>query len=64
MAKKVEIDQSQCSLKHECIEEFACPTFMRNDDGSISTNHDLCIGDGSCIQTCPSQAILSPKKIQ
>jgi indolepyruvate ferredoxin oxidoreductase alpha subunit len=55
--RRVEVDQGECGRIHECIEKFACPTFMRGPDGSVQTNPDLCIGDGSCIQSCPAKAI-------
>ncbi|MCP4200048.1 MAG: indolepyruvate ferredoxin oxidoreductase [Proteobacteria bacterium] len=55
---KVHIDQDICDLSTVCIEQFGCPSFMRNQDGSISVNEELCIGDGSCRQTCPANAIL------
>lgn len=55
--KHVTIDQGQCERIHTCIETFGCPTFTRDHEGNISINTDLCIGDGSCIQTCPTQAI-------
>ncbi|NNK86084.1 MAG: 4Fe-4S binding protein [Desulfobacterales bacterium] len=58
--KQVNIDQGACQRIHECIESFGCPTFTRVEDGSIRINPDLCIGDGSCIQTCPTSAITSP----
>jgi indolepyruvate ferredoxin oxidoreductase alpha subunit len=51
------IDQEKCRHIHECIESFGCPTFTKKADGSIVVNTDLCIGDGSCIQTCPAKAI-------
>ena len=35
--------------------------FTRKPDGSIFINTDLCIGDGSCIQTCPAAAIAPAK---
>ncbi len=57
---KVQIDQNTCDLSTVCIEQFGCPSFMRNEDGSISVNEELCIGDGSCRQTCPAKAILFP----
>lgn len=53
----VHIDQEQCNKKLTCIQTFACPSFIRNEDGTITVNNELCIGDGSCIQTCPSKAI-------
>jgi len=56
-ARHVTINQAICDRTAECIEGFACPTFTRNSDGSITVNEDLCIGDGSCIQNCPVQAI-------
>jgi len=58
--KRVDIDQNACQRIHECVETFGCPTFTRFEDGSIRINPDLCIGDGSCIQTCPTSAITSP----
>ncbi len=54
----VKVDQKECERINACIEKFACPSFVRNSDGSISVNNELCIGDGSCIQTCPSKAII------
>jgi len=56
-AKKVIIDQEKCTRAMNCISEFACPSFQRSPDGSIWVNPELCIGDASCIQTCPSHAI-------
>ena len=55
--KHVEIDQGMCERIHTCIETFGCPTFTRDTTGTVTINTDLCIGDGSCIQTCPTQAI-------
>lgn len=59
--RRVAIDQTVCDRNHECVAVFGCPTFTRNADGSVAINTDLCIGDGSCIQTCPRSAI-SPMK--
>lgn len=56
-AKKVRIDPDACQRIHECVEKFGCPTFIRNPDGRVDINPDLCIGDGSCRQTCPVSAI-------
>lgn len=53
----VSIDPDTCQTIRTCIETFGCPSFVRNPDGSISVNNELCIGDGSCIQTCSVQAI-------
>ncbi|WP_163338345.1 thiamine pyrophosphate-dependent enzyme [Desulfopila sp. IMCC35008] len=54
---QVSIDPDTCQNIRTCIETFGCPSFVRNMDGSISVNNELCIGDGSCIQTCSAQAI-------
>jgi indolepyruvate ferredoxin oxidoreductase alpha subunit len=59
--RKVDIDQQKCKRFYECIEEFACPTFTRTDDQRVKINPDLCIGDGSCLQTCQAQAITPPQ---
>lgn len=62
--RAVDIDQKKCQRIHECVEKFACPTFTRDPQGQVSINQDLCIGDGSCIQTCPVKAITPSKPIQ
>lgn len=61
--RRVDIDQQRCKQIHECVEIFACPTFVRDIEGRVSINSDLCIGDGSCIQTCPATAISAPEKV-
>lgn len=58
---RVDIDQNQCDRLHVCVEQFGCPSFQQKPEGQIVVNPDLCIGDGSCIQTCPVEAI-SPGK--
>ena len=59
--RQVDIDQSSCERIHACVAQFGCPTFTRLEDGRVEVNPDLCIGDGSCLQTCPTRAITSPK---
>jgi indolepyruvate ferredoxin oxidoreductase alpha subunit len=60
---RVDIDQTRCDHLHLCVEQFGCPSFQQKEGGRIQVNPDLCIGDGSCIQTCPVKAI-SPGKGQ
>ncbi|MFO7713482.1 thiamine pyrophosphate-dependent enzyme [Desulfosarcina sp.] len=55
--KHVNLDQRVCDRIHTCVEAFGCPTFTRDSAGKVTINTDLCIGDGSCIQTCPTEAI-------
>jgi indolepyruvate ferredoxin oxidoreductase alpha subunit len=59
--RRVDIDQQKCQRLYECIRDFGCPTFTQMEDGRVEINPDLCIGDGSCVQTCPSEAISMPK---
>jgi indolepyruvate ferredoxin oxidoreductase alpha subunit len=54
---KVCIDQEICDHSYVCVEDFACPSFQKDENGDIHVHPDLCIGDGSCIQTCPVTAI-------
>jgi len=61
--KQVDIDQNKCRRIHECVEKFGCPTFVLNEDNRVTVNPDLCIGDGSCRQTCPAEAITSPETV-
>jgi len=61
--RNVQINQDECVHIHECVSDFACPTFQREEDGTIWVQTDLCIGDGSCLQTCPTSAIeFAPKE--
>lgn len=53
---------AKCNMSYECISAFACPSYQINPDGSVWVQEDLCIGDGSCKQTCPTQAIESKPK--
>jgi len=55
--RNVRVVREKCIRSYECIENFACPSFIRREDGQIEINTDLCIGDGSCVQTCPAKAI-------
>jgi indolepyruvate ferredoxin oxidoreductase alpha subunit len=63
VARRVDIDQQLCERMHVCVSQFGCPTFSLREDGRVEINSDLCIGDGSCIQTCPTQAITKPREI-
>ncbi|MBI9098221.1 MAG: 4Fe-4S binding protein [Spirochaetaceae bacterium] len=60
--KHVEINHNLCQMHKDCIEDFACPSFSISDNGQIQVNKDLCIGDGSCRQTCPISAINYPSE--
>jgi indolepyruvate ferredoxin oxidoreductase alpha subunit len=60
---QVRIDPSRCRRIHDCVARFGCPSFARGSDGQVWINPDLCIGDGSCIQTCPVQAVTSPRPV-
>jgi indolepyruvate ferredoxin oxidoreductase, alpha subunit len=59
--KQVQIDQTLCNQTLACVASFGCPTFTRHRDGTVTVNPDLCIGDGSCLQTCPIRAIEKPR---
>lgn len=56
--RHVTIDQTLCTRAHVCVQDFACPSFIRAADGAVTVNPELCIGDGSCMQTCPNKAII------
>ncbi|MEW6258758.1 MAG: indolepyruvate ferredoxin oxidoreductase subunit alpha [Thermodesulfobacteriota bacterium] len=58
--KQVSIDPAVCRKIQECVARFGCPSFLREADGSVRIQTDLCIGDGSCVQTCPAGAIRRP----
>jgi indolepyruvate ferredoxin oxidoreductase alpha subunit len=57
----VRVDQEKCERIYECVARFGCPSFVRHEDGSVTVNEDLCIGDGSCLQTCPTTALSRPR---
>jgi indolepyruvate ferredoxin oxidoreductase, alpha subunit len=57
--RHVSVDPVACRLLRDCIGEFGCPSFERDPEtAAVSVNTDLCIGDGSCIATCPLKAII------
>ncbi len=58
----VEVDQEQCDRSRVCIQSFGCPSFVSHEDGSVSVHPDMCIGDGSCLKTCPANAIVRNPK--
>lgn len=60
---QVRIDQDLCHQIHTCVEKFGCPSFVRGGQGRVEVNPDLCIGDGSCLQTCPQAAITKPRPV-
>ncbi len=53
---------TKCNLSYKCLSEFACPSYQIKENGEVWVQTDLCIGDGSCKQTCPSLAIESQIK--
>jgi indolepyruvate ferredoxin oxidoreductase alpha subunit len=61
--RRVSIDAQRCRRIHTCVAQFACPTFVRHADGSVTVNPDLCIGDGSCVQCCAAGAITQPAPV-
>ena len=62
--RQVRIDPSRCRKIHTCVARFGCPSFTLGVDGEVQINTDLCIGDGSCLQTCPVQAIEMPRAVE
>ena len=58
---QVRVDAEKCDELHTCVSEFGCPSFVLHDDGSVTVHEDLCIGDGSCLPTCPVSALWRPK---
>jgi indolepyruvate ferredoxin oxidoreductase alpha subunit len=54
---QAKIGQETCRQIHHCVSLFACPSFVRHPGGQVTVHPDLCIGDGSCLQTCPVNAI-------
>jgi indolepyruvate ferredoxin oxidoreductase alpha subunit len=61
--RQVAVDEEICEQIHACVARFGCPSFVRHADGRVTVNPDLCIGDGSCLQTCPAGAIEKPQKV-
>lgn len=58
--RMVQVDPGLCEKIHSCVSDFACPSFQIEIDGAVRVHPDLCIGDGSCLQTCPVKAIRYP----
>jgi indolepyruvate ferredoxin oxidoreductase alpha subunit len=60
LPKPVDVNE-KCNKSHVCVSDFTCPSYQLKEDGSVWVQEDLCIGDGSCKQTCPAGAITSKK---
>jgi indolepyruvate ferredoxin oxidoreductase alpha subunit len=58
---QVQVDQDKCDQSHACVARFGCPSFVRHEDDSVTVHEELCIGDGSCMPTCPVDALWRPK---
>lgn len=67
--KGIDIDRhafisDDCVNSKDCISKFGCPSFSVDKKiGSIKVNPELCIGDGSCLQVCPTSAISIRKEV-
>jgi len=61
--RQVRILADKCDQRHVCVKRFGCPSFFLEPTGAVHVNADLCIGDGSCLQTCPSKAIAPPSAV-
>ncbi len=61
-ARHVRIDTGTCTLAHDCVERFGCPSFQIIEGRAVVVSNDLCIGDGSCRQICPSGAIVNAER--
>ncbi|MFH1153774.1 MAG: indolepyruvate ferredoxin oxidoreductase subunit alpha [Pseudomonadota bacterium] len=61
--RNITVDPNTCTRVHQCVEVFACPSFVRNGDQSVGVNPDLCIGDGSCRAVCPEKALSLDKGV-
>jgi indolepyruvate ferredoxin oxidoreductase alpha subunit len=60
--QQVEIDEQACTACGICYELFGCPAIGRRSDGLAHIHHDLCNGNGSCMQVCPEKAIRRPRR--
>ena len=59
-ARFVRVDPAACTEAHDCVSRFGCPSFQLIDGREVVVSNDLCIGDGSCRQVCPSGALTEP----
>ncbi len=53
LANPLEIDLDACKNIQQCLKSFACPAIEVTEEDRAAINTDLCIGCGTCIQTCP-----------
>ena len=62
-ARYVRVDSAVCTEAHDCVSRFGCPSFQLVDGRAVVVSNDLCIGDGSCRQVCPSGALTEPASL-
>jgi indolepyruvate ferredoxin oxidoreductase, alpha subunit len=54
---QISVNQDKCDRSMVCVSNFGCPSFQIGEDGEVTVHKDLCVGDGSCLQTCPVSAL-------
>ena len=54
------IDQSKCTKCGICVDHFACPAIIRENE-VITIVESLCVGCGVCADICPVKAIVPLK---
>jgi indolepyruvate ferredoxin oxidoreductase alpha subunit len=53
LANLLAIDLDVCRNIQKCLKSFACPAIEVTEEDRTAINTDLCIGCGTCMQTCP-----------
>lgn len=58
---KFEIDQNACKKIKKCLDELACPA-IKEENGKVVIDKNLCTGCAVCTQICPAKAIKPVKE--
>jgi Na+-translocating ferredoxin:NAD+ oxidoreductase RNF subunit RnfB len=53
----IKIDHSLCTQSYACIRACPVKAISTRSDGKPAVNHDRCIGCGSCLSVCGSNAV-------
>jgi len=60
----IEIDHKKCSRSYACVRVCPVKAIYANNEGFPEVNHGRCIGCGSCLSVCSSNAVTHISQVE